>query len=123
MNRVKIEATIDATKPEQVKAAVIFLQALSGEPESTLKDIPETNGPEPREPKEAKTPAKKKPAPKAKSTAKKITIGAVRALLAKKVGDNRAAIKEKLSELDAGSVTLLANENYAEFMDFLNDLD
>lgn len=60
--------------------------------------------------------------PKAEEEPTSITIQHVRALLAKKVGDHRAAIKSKLTELGAPNVTKLGEEHYGDFVDFLNNL-
>lgn len=67
------------------------------------------------------------PAPKpepAKPVVKPSSIGIedVRKVLASKVNDHRDAIKEKLNELGAPSVTKLAKEKYQEMYDFLISL-
>jgi len=50
------------------------------------------------------------------------TIDELRQRVADNVNAHRVAIKAKLSELGAASVTLLAKENYPAFMAFLNTL-
>lgn len=66
---------------------------------------------------EAKKAEEKKPEP-----ASTITIESVRAVLATKVNDHREAIKNKLNELGAPSVTKLDPSKYQEMYDFLNSL-
>ena len=51
-----------------------------------------------------------------------ISIDDVRKLLASKINDNRPAIKDKLSELGAPSVTKLDPAKYSDFVSFLNSL-
>lgn len=68
--------------------------------------------------KPAATPATSAPAAPAASSASK-TIEDVRAELAKKVNDHRDAIKNKLTELGAPSVTKLDPSKYDEMYNFL----
>ena len=68
--------------------------------------------------KPAATPAPSAPAATATSSASK-TIEDVRAELAKKVNDHRDAIKNKLTELGAPSVTKLDPSKYDEMYNFL----
>lgn len=82
----------------------------------------------------AKAPAEKKPAKPVEETKAaeapaapvepqpKIGIEDVRKALAEKVNDNRAAIKQKLTELGAPNVTKLDPAKYAEMYDFLKTL-
>lgn len=51
-----------------------------------------------------------------------VTIEQLRGLLAKKVGDNRDAIKEKLGELGAKNIATLDLADYQELFDFLTEL-
>ena len=51
-----------------------------------------------------------------------VNIEEVRALLSKKVGDHRTAIKAKLSDLGAPNVSSLKAENYTEMHTFLTAL-
>lgn len=55
-------------------------------------------------------------------SAKTVTIEDVRAALASKVNDHRDAIKAKLDELGAPSVTKLDPSKYEEMHNFLNNL-
>jgi hypothetical protein len=73
----------------------------------------ETKKEEPKEEPKKETPNKEESG---------IKIEDVRALLAKKVNDNRAEIKAKLTELGANNVTSLDSSKYQEFTDFLNEL-
>ena len=67
----------------------------------------------------APTPAK--PAAQETSSGSK-SIEEVRALLVTKVNDHRAAIKQKLEELGAPSVSKLDPSKYDEMFNFLNEL-
>ena len=51
-----------------------------------------------------------------------LSINDVRKLLAEKVNEHRAEIKDKLTELGAPSVTKLNKSKYQELFDFLNTL-
>lgn len=70
---------------------------------------------------EAKKAEEKKPEPQAQP-ASTISIESVRTVLATKVNDHREAIKNKLNELGAPSVTKLDPSKYQEMYDFLNSL-
>lgn len=56
------------------------------------------------------------------STAPSKTIEEVREMLTKKVNEHREAIKQKLTELGAPSVTKLDPSKYDELYNFLNSL-
>lgn len=78
--------------------------------------------PAPAKPAPAKpTPVPAKPAAKEASSGSK-SIEEVRALLVTKVNDHRAAIKQKLEELGAPSVSKLDPSKYDEMFNFLNEL-
>lgn len=51
-----------------------------------------------------------------------VSIQDIRALLASKVGNNREAIRAKLTELGAKNVTGMDPRNYDSFYEFLKDL-
>lgn len=75
----------------------------------------------PAQAKPAATPALSAPAtPTASSVSK--TIEDVRKMLSQKVNEHRDAIKQKLNELGAPSVTKLDPSKYDEMYDFLNEL-
>lgn len=69
-----------------------------------------------------KTKPATEPAKPKEEAAKKITIENVRAALASKVNDHRDAIKAKLDELGAPSVTKLDPSKYEVMYNFLNSL-
>lgn len=71
--------------------------------------------------KPAVTPAHGAPAAQAASSASK-SIEDVRKILAQKVNEHRDAIKQKLNELDAPSVTKLDPSKYNEMYNFLESL-
>jgi len=123
MNQVKIEVSIDVNDLRQVEALNSFLTAIGSEGTTSKKETPkqettkkvETPKPEVEKPKVEE----KEEAPETES---EIKIEDVRALLAKKVQDNRTEIKSKLTALEANNVTSLDKSKYPEFMDFLNGL-
>lgn len=71
---------------------------------------------------EEKPAPKPEPAKQAEAAKSSVGIEDVRKVLALKVNDHRDAIKEKLNELGAPSVTKLAKEKYQEMYDFLISL-
>lgn len=71
--------------------------------------------------KPAATPAPGAPAAQAASSASK-SIEDVRKMLAQKVNEHRDAIKQKLNEFGAPSVTKLDSSNYDEMYNFLESL-
>lgn len=83
------------------------------------KPTPAPAKPAPAKPAPAPTPAK--PATQEASSGSK-SIEEVRALLVTKVNDHRAAIKQKLEELGAPSVSKLDPSKYDEMFNFLNEL-
>lgn len=68
------------------------------------------------------TPTPTAPAAPAAPTNNELSINDVRKLLAEKVNEHRAEIKDKLTELGAPSVTKLNKSKYQELFDFLNTL-
>ena len=70
----------------------------------------------------APTTAPAAPAAPAAPTNNELSINDVRKLLAEKVNEHRAEIKDKLTELGAPSVTKLNKSKYQELFDFLNTL-
>lgn len=137
MSQVEIKVTIDTANTEQLAAAMQLLQSLGNGVELPKAETPKKEEPAKKQTTKKETP-KKEEATKAetkkeelkeepkKETPKKeesgIKIEDVRALLAKKVNDNRAEIKAKLTELGANNVTSLDSSKYQEFTDFLNEL-
>ena len=93
--------------------------AAPAKPEEPKKPSAPAVAPAPTKP--AATPAPSAPAAPAASSASK-TIEDVRAELAKKVNDHRDAIKNKLTELGAPSVTKLDPSKYDEMYNFLASL-
>ena len=93
--------------------------AAPAKPKEPKKPSAPAVAPAPTKP--AATPAPSAPAAPAASSASK-TIEDVRAELAKKVNDHRDAIKNKLTELGAPSVTKLDPSKYDEMYNFLTAL-
>ena len=81
-----------------------------------------THNPEPASP--APQPAAASPAPgeSVAQDASSVTIDQVRSLLASKVHNHRDAIKAKLNELGAQSVTKLDPSKYTELFNYLDSL-
>lgn len=105
-------------------------QGLVSEDPAPAKPVPVPAKPAPAKPTPAKSapaqapvpaPAPAKPATKEASSGSK-SIEEVRALLVTKVNDHRAAIKQKLEELGAPSVSKLDPSKYDEMFNFLNEL-
>ena len=111
MKTIEIKVAIDATDPEQVKAACDFLIAVGGLNQPSKKEAAA---------KPEKGEAAVKPEKEEKGT---IKIEDIRALLTTKVDNYRSEIKEKLTELGAGNVSTLDKSKYAEFIEFLNGLE
>ena len=106
----------DACQCAGQKPATTPAPAAPAKPEEPKKPSAPTATPAPTKP--AATPAPSAPAAPAASSASK-TIEDVRAELAKKVNDHRDAIKNKLTELGAPSVTRLDPSKYDEMYNFL----
>ena len=122
------ESTMNFRKPLNAQAQQ---QGLAPKDSAPAKPTPAPAKPTPAKtaPAHAKpTPAKTAPAPApAKPAAQEASSGSksieeVRALLVTKVNDHRAAIKQKLEELGAPSVSKLDPSKYGEMFNFLNEL-
>jgi len=128
MTQVEVKVLIDVQDTKQVQALNALFATLAGE------QVPQKNvqAPKQREPKAEKPktePAKgevaetkETPAEETKDDAPEIKIEEIRALLAKKVENNRSEIKTKLTALGVPNVTALAKDKYPEFVEFLNGL-
>lgn len=128
-----LKVKINTKDTAQLKLAQDFLEAIQ-----ELNDEVPGPAPEKETKKKPTTASKAKAAQKAKQKATEpeepedssdggeesdYTINDVRALLAKKVKSNRAAIKKKLNELDVKNVTTMEESDYPEFMEFLEGLE
>lgn len=120
MTQVKVKVLIDVQDPKQVQALNALFATLSGEqvPQKNVK----AEKPKTELAKKEVAETKETPAEETKDDAPEIKIEEVRALLAKKVGNNRSKIKTKLTALGAPNVTALAKDKYPEFVEFLNGL-
>lgn len=122
MNQVEIKVTIDVTDQQQVEALnALFATLAGGQPLKTVSSKtakPKTEKPKADSAPESETQKKEE----TKTEDPGIKIEDVRALLAKKVENNRAEIKTKLTALDAPNVTALDKSKYPEFVEFLNSL-
>ena len=128
MTQVEVKVLIDVQDPKQVQALNALLATLAGEqvPQKNVQ-APKTEKPKAEKPKtepakEEVAETKETPAEETKEDAPEIKIEEVRALLAKKIENNRSEIKTKLTALGAPNVTALAKDKYLEFVEFLNGL-
>lgn len=128
MTQVEVKVLIDAQDPKQVQALNALFATLAGE-QVPQKNVQVPNQEKPKAEKQKAEPAKEKVAEtkeahaeETKDDAPEIKIEEVRALLAKKVENNRSKIKTKLTALGAPNVTALAKDKYPEFVEFLNGL-
>ena len=135
MEAIKISLEVDVNLSE---STMNFLKSFIGQAQQQglVSEDPAPAKPTPAKPTPAKpTPAKPAPAPApakpaptpAKPAAKEASSGSksieeVRALLVTKVNDHRAAIKQKLEELGAPSVSKLDPSKYDEMFNFLNEV-
>lgn len=128
MTQVEVKVLIDVQDPKQVQALNALFATLAGEqvPQKNVQapkqENPKAEKPKAEPAKEKVAETKETPAKETKEDAPEIKIEEVRALLAKKVENNRSEIKTKLTALGAPNVTALAKEKYAEFVEFLNGL-
>ena len=137
MTQVEVKVLIDVQDQKQVQALNALFATLAGEqvPQKNVQ-APKQEKPKAEKPKtepvmeevaETKeNPAEETkddvPAEETKDDAPEVKIEDVRALLAKKVENNRSEIKTKLTALGAPNVTALAKDKYPEFVEFLNGL-
>lgn len=127
MNQVEVRVTIDVQDPKQVQALNALFATLAVEqtpqakPATKTTEKPKVEKPK-DEPTKQETTQTQETQKEEKDDAPEIKIEDVRALLAKKVENNRAEIKTKLTALNAPNVTALDKSKYAEFVDFLNGL-
>lgn len=128
MTQVEVKVLIDVQDQKQVQALNALFATLAGE-QVPQKNVQAPKQEKPKAEKPKTEPAKKEvaetketPAEETKDDAPEIKIEEVRALLAKKVENNRSEIKTKLTALGAPNVTALAKDKYPEVVEFLNGL-
>ena len=108
------ESATEVTETKRTRKKKVEAPA---EPEAEA--TPEVEAPaEPEAEAEAEAPAE----PEAEAEAPAVSIEDVRKVLAEKVNEHRAAIKDKLTELGAPSVTKLGPSKYNEMYNFLKSL-
>lgn len=128
MTQVEVKVLIDVQDQKQVQALNALFATLAGEqvPQKNVQapkqEKPKAEKPKTEPAKEEVAETKETPAEEAKDDAPEVKIEEVRALLAKKVENNRSEIKTKLTALGAPNVTALAKDKYPEFVEFLNGL-
>jgi hypothetical protein len=128
MTQVEVKVLIDVQDPKQVQALNALFATLAGEqvPQKNVQapkqEKPKAEKPKTEPAKEEVAETKETPAEETKDDAPEVKIEEVRALLAKKVENNRSEIKTKLTALGAPNVTALAKDKYPEFVEFLNGL-
>jgi hypothetical protein len=128
MTQVEVKVLIDVQDPKQVQALNALFATLAGEqvPQKNVQapkqEKPKAEKPKTEPAKEEVAETKETPAEETKDDAPEVKTEEVRALLAKKVENNRSEIKTKLTALGAPNVTALAKDKYPEFVEFLNGL-
>lgn len=128
MTQVEVKVLIDVQDQKQVQALNALFATLAGEqvPQKNVQapkqEKPKAEKPKTEPAKEEVAETKETPAEETKGDAPEVKIEEVRALLAKKVENNRSEIKTKLTALGAPNVTALAKDKYPEFVEFLNGL-
>lgn len=130
MQKIKIQAVLDADNADHIEAAVTFLRALnpaSGYAQKLQDDVEE----KPKRTRRTKAEIAKDTEAEnteAENTEAKntdnpgVTIEEVRLKLAEKVAAHRDPIKAKLLELGAKNVSTMSPDKYGVFVDFLNSL-
>lgn len=142
MSKITITIEIDETDKEKLSKAIVFLADINGQSEEVAEAKKEAETEEVKSKKETSAKAKKEdpargakakkveapeeeseeaeaPAKKSKTN---ITLDDLRPMITDLVEKHRAALKSKLTELGATSVTTLAEENYEEFYEFMKTL-
>ena len=114
-----VTATTQAQKPAPAAPAAPAKPASQPAPAQAPK--PQAPAAAPAPTKSVATPAPGAPAAQAASSASK-SIEDVRKMLAQKVNEHRDAIKQKLNEFGAPSVTKLDPSKYDEMYNFLESL-
>lgn len=123
--KISVEVSVDLSKNTQD-----FIKSLFGQCQCQCNQVDApaakptsapTSTAEPAKTQPAAKPAPSAPAAPAASSASK-SIEDVRGMLAKKVNEHRDAIKQKLTELGAPSVTKLDPLKYDEMYNFLASL-
>lgn len=110
-----------ATATQAQKTAPAAPAKPASQPAPTQAAKPQAPAAAPASTKPAATPAPGAPAAQAASSASK-SIEDVRNILAQKVNEHRDAIKQKLNEFGAPSVTKLDPSKYDEMYNFLESL-
>lgn len=128
MTQVEVKVLIDVQDTKQVQALNALFATLAGEQVSP-KNVQTPKQEKSKAEKPKTDPAKEEVAEtketleeETKNDAPEVRIEEVRALLAKKVENNRSEIKTKLTALGAPNVTALAKDKYPEFVEFLKGL-
>ena len=129
MTQIEVKVVIDVQDPKQVQALNDLFATLAGEqaPQKNVQapkqEKAKAEKPKTEPAKEEVAETKEAPSEETKDDAPKIKIEEVRALLAKKVENNRSEIKTKLTALGAPNVTALSKDKYPEFVEFLKGLE
>ena len=128
--KISVEVSVNLSENTQNFIKSLFGGAMVTATTQTQKPAPAApaQAPKPQAPaatpaptKPAAAPALGAPAAQAASSASK-SIEDVRKMLAQKVNEHRDAIKQKLNELGAPSVTKLDSSKYDEMYNFLDSL-
>lgn len=132
--KISVEVSVNLSENTQKFLTSLFGNAIAPSapaapaskpaPAALAKPAPTKPTPQPAAPAQTQSaaePAPSAPAAPAASSASK-SIEDVRGMLAKKVNEHRDAIKQKLNELGAPSVTKLDPAKYDEMYNFLESL-
>ena len=120
METIKISLEVNLNQSEStMKFLKSFIEL--AQQQGLMSEGPTPAKPAPAKPAPAK-PAPAKPAPAQEASSDSKSIEDIRALLVTKVNDHRAAIKQKLEELGAPSVSKLDPSKYDEIFNFLKSL-
>lgn len=126
METIKVSVDVNINFSESIKT---FLSSLFGQQPKCNTEVTKVEQPKPaakpvptQSAQSAKTQELAKPAASVPAASSAIKIDQVRKALAEKVNDHRAAIKAKLEELGAPSVTKLDPAKYEEMYNFLTQL-
>lgn len=127
--KISVEVSVNLSENTQNFIKFLFNNSLSTPAQPQVAPTPVASpqpSPTPQPAAPAKTQSAAEPAPSAPAAPAASSVNRsiedVRGMLAKKVNDHRDAIKQKLTELGAPSVTKLDPAKYNEMYNFLESL-
>lgn len=117
--KISVEVSVNLSKETQSFLAGLFNRTTPTQTPAHVEAHVNTSAPTAPATMPATEPAKKSEVAEEPSN---VTIEDVRGVLLEKINDNREAIKQKLTELGAPSVTKLDPSKYSELYNFLKSL-